>query len=49
MLKCTYMMVTFLFVSYNKGDWVRRSFSSKGGWGGRGMGRERRRYREGRE
>ncbi|XP_038489403.1 epididymal protein 13 isoform X12 [Canis lupus familiaris] len=21
MLKCTYMMVTFLFVSYNKGDW----------------------------
>ncbi|CAD7692105.1 unnamed protein product [Nyctereutes procyonoides] len=20
-LKCTYMMVTFLFVSYNKGDW----------------------------
>ncbi|XP_045296359.1 epididymal protein 13 isoform X2 [Leopardus geoffroyi] len=21
LLKCTYMMVTFLFVSYNKGDW----------------------------
>ncbi|XP_019648262.1 epididymal protein 13 [Ailuropoda melanoleuca] len=21
MLKCAYMMVTFLFVSYNKGDW----------------------------
>ncbi|XP_035580837.1 epididymal protein 13 isoform X4 [Zalophus californianus] len=23
MLKCAYMMVTFLFVSYNKGDWDR--------------------------
>ncbi|XP_054444115.1 epididymal protein 13 [Pteronotus mesoamericanus] len=21
LLKCAYMMVTFLFVSYNKGDW----------------------------
>lgn len=21
-LRCAYMMVTFLFVSYNKGDWV---------------------------
>lgn len=23
-LKCAYMVMTFLFVSYNKGDWVRR-------------------------
>ncbi|XP_030873044.1 epididymal protein 13 [Leptonychotes weddellii] len=23
MLKCAYMMVSFLFVSYNKGDWDR--------------------------
>lgn len=29
-LKCAYMMVTFLFVSYNKGDWVRRSPLPKG-------------------
>ena len=24
-LRCAYMMVTFLFVSYNKGDWVGRA------------------------
>lgn len=29
-LKCAYMMVTFLFVSYNKGDWVGRSPLLKG-------------------
>lgn len=23
-LKCAYMVMTFFFVSYNKGDWVRR-------------------------
>jgi hypothetical protein len=23
-MKCAYMMVTFFFVSYNKGDWVRK-------------------------
>jgi hypothetical protein len=23
-LRCAYMVITFFFVSYNKGDWVRR-------------------------
>lgn len=51
MLKCAYMMVTFLFVSYNRGDWVRRSCYLRGQGGGRGAGRPRggREWRERRD
>lgn len=43
LLRCTYMVVTFLFVSYNKGDWVRRVHCPRGcrgwvGWGERSAG-----------
>ena len=42
-LRCAYMVITFFFVSYNKGDWVRMELSIYGGRegereGGRGGG-----------
>ena len=42
-LRCAYMVITFFFVSYNKGDWVRMELSIYGGSegereGGRGGG-----------
>ncbi|KAF7462613.1 hypothetical protein GHT09_012057 [Marmota monax] len=43
LLRCAYMMLTFLFVSYNRGDWV----SSRGLWTQRGRGTEGRPGRAG--